>query len=194
MGDPKKSRKKYSKPVHPWMKGRIDEERILRKEYGFKNKKELWKVNSLLKSFYARAKKYVASNAPQSVKEQKQMIEKLKALGLVQGDATLDQILSIQLKDLMERRLQTLVCRKGLTRTVKQARQFIVHGHIKVAGKVITSPSYLVPLKEEGSIVFSENSQLSKEDHPERAIVPKEKKPEKKPEEKKGRREGPRRR
>lgn len=194
MGDPKKSRKKYSKPAHPWMKGRIDEERVLKKEYGFKNKKELWKVNSLLKSFYARAKKYVASSAAQSVKEQKQMTEKLKSLGLVQGDATLDQILSIQLKDLMERRLQTLVCRKNLARTVKQARQYIVHGHIKVAGKIITSPSYLVPLKEEGAITFSENSQLSKEDHPERAIVPKEKKPERKPEERKDRRDRPRRR
>ena len=39
MGDPKKARKKYSTPIHPWQKFRIDDEKAIIKEYGMKNKK-----------------------------------------------------------------------------------------------------------------------------------------------------------
>ena len=46
MGSPKKQRKKYSKPSHPWQKARIEEEKALKKEYSFKNKKELIVFNS----------------------------------------------------------------------------------------------------------------------------------------------------
>ena len=41
MGNPKRHRKKYSTPAHPWQRARIEEERELSKEYGFKNKKEM---------------------------------------------------------------------------------------------------------------------------------------------------------
>ncbi len=175
MGDPKKARKKYSTPRHPWEKTRIDEEKVLQKEYGFKNKKELWKVNSLLKNFFDRAKKYVAKETPQTTKEKQQLVEKLKSFNLIKDDAALDQILSIQLRDLLERRLQTLVFKKKLSHSMSQARQFIVHGHIKIAEKTITAPSYLVTLEEENQIKFSEASALANEDHPER-VLPESKK------------------
>ena len=46
MGSPKKPRKKYSTPSHPWQKIRIEEEKELLKEYGLKNKKEkYWPAN-----------------------------------------------------------------------------------------------------------------------------------------------------
>ena len=51
MGDPKKQRKKYTTPRHPWQRDRLDEERQLLKDYGLKNKKELWKFESLLRKF-----------------------------------------------------------------------------------------------------------------------------------------------
>ena len=41
MGDPKKNRKKYQTPTTAWSKSRIEEEAVLVKEFGFKNKK--WK-------------------------------------------------------------------------------------------------------------------------------------------------------
>ena len=34
MGDPKKLRKKYEPPRHPWQASRIESEKILFKEYG----------------------------------------------------------------------------------------------------------------------------------------------------------------
>jgi small subunit ribosomal protein S4 len=169
MGDPRKPRKKYFGPRHPWEKARIESEKELKRDYGFKNKKELWKMSSLLKTFFDRAKKYVAKDTPQFKKEQEQLITKLNGLGLLKGDNSLDSILGIQLKDIIERRLQTVVFRKGLSRSVKQARQFITHGHITVNGKVITAPSYVVTLSEEATIAFSQYSLLSDETHPERS-------------------------
>ncbi len=43
-----------------------------------------------------------------------------------------------------ERRLDNVVRRAGLTKTRPQARQGIVHGHIRVNGVKVTSPSYLL--------------------------------------------------
>ena len=51
MGDPKKIRKKYSTPSHPWQKARIDEEKVVKRDFGLKNKKEIWIIASKLKTF-----------------------------------------------------------------------------------------------------------------------------------------------
>jgi small subunit ribosomal protein S4 len=51
MGDPKFSRRKYDTPSHPWQGVRIKEENELIKKYGLKNKRELWKVQSLLRNY-----------------------------------------------------------------------------------------------------------------------------------------------
>jgi len=171
MGNIRKPRKTYSTPKHPWEKARIDEEKALRKEFGFRNKKELWKVSSKLKNYFDRSKGYVAKETTQSVIEQEQMLNKLRSYGLLSIEASLGDVLSITLKDMLERRLQTVLFRKGLARSVKQARQFIVHGHVMIGEQKITSPSYMVTLKEEDALVFSAGSSLSDEEHPERALV-----------------------
>src|SRR3989344_1511089 len=53
---------------------------------------------------------------------------------------------------LLEKRLQTMVFRKGLANSVKQARQFITHGHIAINGKRVSSPGYIVPVSEAQAI------------------------------------------
>ena len=174
MGDPRKARKTYSTPNHPWQKSRIDEEKILRREYGFRNKKELWKLSSKLKNYFDRSKEYVARETPQSIIEQEHMLNKLKGYGLISDDGIIADVLDITIKDMLERRLQTILFRKGFARSIKQARQFIVHGHVMIAGKKMTSPSYLVSLEEENKIVFCESSSLASEEHPERSLVAKE--------------------
>jgi len=175
MGHPKKPKKKYSKPSHPWEKERIEEEKALMIEYGFKNKREMWKVKSMLKKFLEQAKRLSALRTEQAEKEKELLLKKLKRLGILNEKANLNDILNLTFKDIAERRLQTLVFRKGLARSVKQARQFIVHRHIVVDGKKITSPSYIVPVSEEDKISFSPKSPLSSEDHPERKVIQGEK-------------------
>lgn len=171
MGDPRKRRKQYKTPGHPWQKARIDEEKVLTREYGFANKKEIWKVNTLLLSFKARAKKLLSATGDSANKDREELMGRLARLGILEESATVDDILGLSFRDIADRRLQSLVMRKGLARTVKQARQFIVHRHILVGDKKLSSPSYLVLKSEEESIAFVENSNLANEEHPERAVI-----------------------
>jgi small subunit ribosomal protein S4 len=169
MGDPKKIRKKYETPSHPWIKSRIELEKKLSREFGTANKKELWKMETVLKKFKNQAKKLISSTSEQSKVETQHLFRRIKELGLAEGEVTFDTILGLNLEDVLGRRLQSIVYKKGLAHTVKQARQFIVHEHIQVGGKVITSPSYLVSVKEESEVGFVTSSPLFSEDHPERA-------------------------
>ena len=186
MGDPKKTRKKYETPHHPWNKDRIEEERVLVREYGMVNKREVYKMRSVLKDFKDQAKKLIALKTAQAEREKQQMLAKLKKLGLLKETSSIDPILELTLRDVLERRLQTQAYKKGLAKTVKQARQFIVHGHVMIGGKKMTSPSYILSTEEEGSINFASHSKLNDVEHPERFVredakkeVKKEKKTEK---------------
>jgi small subunit ribosomal protein S4 len=170
MGDPKKLRKRYQTPVHPWNKKNIDEEKILMKEYGLGKKKEIMISDSFLKKYMNIAKKLIASQSEQGEKVKAQILQKLTNLGILTASADLDHILGLEVKDVLERRLQSVVFRKGLARSMKQARQFIVHRHILIGDKEITAPSYLITLEEESKLDFKEKSSLFDENHPERAV------------------------
>ena len=74
MGDPRKLRKKYQTPTHPWQKLRIDEEMSLVKEYGFKNKTELWKLNSVLRTFKNRVKNLIPKRDETAEQEKKMIV------------------------------------------------------------------------------------------------------------------------
>jgi len=180
MGDPKKIKKKYSTPKHPWERARMEEESVIFREYGLKNKKDIWKMSSMLRKYTGNAKKLIASRTKQSEIETAQLLLKLQRLGLIQEGARPEDILSLTIKDFMERRLQSIVFKKGLARSMKQARQFIVHQHIIVGDKKITVPNYLVLKEEEALVSFLENSALNDPNHPERS----NKKPEEKAESK----------
>ncbi|MCC7574608.1 30S ribosomal protein S4 [Candidatus Woesearchaeota archaeon] len=170
MGDPRRMKNKYSTPIHPWEKLRLEAEKPLMKEYGLVNKKELWKVSSKLKNFKDNAKKLVASKSEQAIAEKKQMVDRMKSYGLITSDV-LDEILGLDIQQLLDRRLQTVVFKKGLARTIKQARQMITHRHIAVNGIKITAPGYLVKVSEEASVIFMPSSSFSDESHPERAVA-----------------------
>ncbi|MDD5178410.1 MAG: 30S ribosomal protein S4 [Candidatus Nanoarchaeia archaeon] len=170
MGDPRKARKKYQTPAHPWRKERIDAEKELSKTYGLPRKREIWKFSSELNRYKTQAKKLVAIYNEQSKKEQELLIKRLVRYGLLKGSATLDDVLGLDVKDLLERRLQTLVYKKGLARTIDQARQLIVHGHIFVNGQKVTVPSFLVSAEDESKMIFNPRSSFNNEEHPERVI------------------------
>lgn len=169
MGDPKKIRKKYDTPAHPWIKSRIDEEKIVRIEFGTRNKKEIWKMESSLKNFKTQAKTLLPLRTAQADIEKKHLFRRVKELGVISGEPSFDAVLGMTLSNIMGRRLQSIVFKKGLARTIKQARQFIVHEHVLVDGRKITSPSYLVSVKEESSVEFASSSPFINEEHPERA-------------------------
>lgn len=179
MGDPKKLKKKYSTPAHPWEKTAIEEGKALREEYGLKNRREILVATSFLKKYKNIAKKLIADQTAQGEKEKKQMMDKLQGLGLLTAGAELDDVLGLELRDILNRRIQSLVFRKGLARSTKQARQFIVHRHVVIDDKEITSPCVLVSTEDENKLGFKQRSGLSNEDHPERISLVKEVKEEK---------------
>lgn len=168
MGDARRFKKSYARPFKVWDETRIAEEKALLKDYGLKNKKEIWTAESMLRRFKSQAKKLIATKGQQAEKEKRQLLARLASLGLTSQNADLDTVLGLTISNLLNRRLQTLVYNRKLARSVSQARQFIVHEHISIKGKKIAVPSYLVRKGEEETISFSPESQLSSEMHPER--------------------------
>lgn len=154
MGDPKKRRKIYESPRKPWDKARIEEENKLKEFYGLKNKREIWRSKTILRGKRQNARKLLAKPLEERLKREKELLNSLMRLGVLREKAVLDDVLTLSVNDLLERRLQTIVWRKGLSNTTKQARQFIVHGHIAVNGRKVDRPSYLVPKEEEEKIKF----------------------------------------
>lgn len=155
MGDPRRLKKKFKKPKHPYQKDRILEELEFVGRYGLRNKKEFWKMRSILGDWRELAR-YSRTLIPQRAEEvQQTLIAKLQRLGILGPESQFDDVLQIDVEDILKRRLQTLVFEKGLANTVYQARQYIVHGHIAVGGKKVSSPSYLVKKEEEDSISFA---------------------------------------
>ncbi|HIH45329.1 MAG TPA: 30S ribosomal protein S4 [Candidatus Methanoperedenaceae archaeon] len=175
MGYPGKNRKSYDTPKHPWQAGRIAEELELVKSYGLRNKREVWKTESKLRKYRRMAREILAETAKGELtghikKESEDIMNRLKSIGLLGESAVLDDILSLDSGKILERRLQTQVYRQGLANTIKQARQFIVHGHITVSGYKVTVPSYLVSKQEELQLGYYTGSPLKSESHPSRPV------------------------
>jgi len=154
MGDPKKGRKKYSKPRKSFQKDRIVKGKAIKDLYGLKNNREFLKAESTIRGKRATARKLLALNLDTRVMREKELLDSLKRTGILQGSPTLEDVLTLTPEAILERRLQTIVWRKGLANTAKQARQFITHGHIAVCSKKVNKPAYLVTQDEEGKIAY----------------------------------------
>ncbi|MHC1635666.1 MAG: 30S ribosomal protein S4, partial [Candidatus Methanospirareceae archaeon] len=89
-----------------------------------------------------------------TLKKGEQILDSLKRKGILEEGAKMEDALGLTARNILERRLQTIVFKKGLANTIKQARQLIVHGHIAVDGRRVTAPSYIVERDEEDKIGF----------------------------------------
>jgi small subunit ribosomal protein S4 len=159
MGDPRKSRKTWERPGHPWIKERLIEEMELVGQYGLRNKRELWKAQTILRKIRDKAKAILSLPKEEMRERERSLVRFLYNLGLLNSESsTVDDILSLTVRDILERRLQTIVYRKGLAKTIHQARQLIVHGHIAIAGRRVRSPSRLVTREEEALVDYAVTS------------------------------------
>ncbi len=163
MGDPRKLKKKYKTPNNPYEKERLVEELGLLGKYGLRNKRELRKHKFALSHFRKLAREN--RSLPEKIQKIRfvDLRDSVAKLNLVSEDAQTDDILSLTIDNILERRLQTFVFKQGLAKTVIQARQLITHRHIAVAGNTINSPSYLVKKKEEERIKYALNSPFYKD-------------------------------
>jgi len=170
MGDPKFSRKSYDTPSHPWQGERIKAEVEIVRQFGLKNKTEVWKAQTTLRNFRKQSRELQArlrTGDAQTKIEADALINKCTRIGVLPvTGGTLNDILILTEADILSRRLQTVVFEKGLANTIKQARQMITHGHIHINGHRVTIPGYIVTRAEEDTVTYDSASPFTDEMHP----------------------------
>jgi len=129
----------------------------LKKDYGLRRKKEILRAESILRNYRKLARELAASR---DETREAILMAKLRKIGLVDDQASLDEILALTIENILDRRLQTIIFKKGLARTPVQARQFIVHGHIAIDGQKTRWPSTLIPIEKENSITYYHRSNV----------------------------------
>lgn len=161
MGDPRKLRNKSERPKKLWDMDRIAHDKGLKVEYGLKNMRELWMATAELKKYRREAR--LLNSLPEEEKKagSGKILTKLARLGIMKAGSSLDDVLSLEVRHVLERRLQTLVLRKSLARTITQARQLITHGFISVGGRRVTRPNYLVDVDEEPTLGYYKQIDIS---------------------------------
>lgn len=162
MGHPKLGKKRFEKPRRPWEMTRIKAEKELTDTYGLKSRREIWKAASITKKYRREIREILAEIAgtkpsDHTIRKRDAILSALRHRGLLkeaETGARVEDVLALQVEDVLERRLQTRVYKKGLANTAKQARQLVVHGHIAVAGRRVTIPSYIVDVTEDRQIGY----------------------------------------
>ncbi|MDV0442709.1 30S ribosomal protein S4 [Methanorbis rubei] len=166
MGYPGKNTKQYSSPKRRFEKSRIESERVLAITYGLRNKREIWRATEVLRKHRGGAREVLAmmsaaGETPKTVARRDELINTLQRYGMVGANAAMDDILTLKVENILERRLQTIVYRKGLARSPKQARQLITHGHIAINGQRVSVPGYMVSVSEEAGVAYYATSGLA---------------------------------
>ncbi len=150
MGDIKRKRKLFSRPKKLFDRARMDEENVLIKRYGLKNKREIWKAKTAVSKLRRRAKVLIGKD----IAEQQKFFDKLNKVGFVIRDVS--DVLALTEENIFERRLQTMLVKKKLATTAKGARQLIVHKNVLVDGKVVNIPSFVVTKDLEEKLALKE--------------------------------------
>ena len=90
MGQPRKSRKKYNTPPHPWNAERIKNENKLMTKYGLKNKKEIWKADTLVRRYSREARYLLGFDMDQMQDEKLELLGHLARTGVLTECAALE--------------------------------------------------------------------------------------------------------
>jgi small subunit ribosomal protein S4 len=130
----------------------------------------------MIKKYRRDARELLGLSIEQTAQERQQLLNHLIRYGMLSETAKLEDVLNLTAEDVLRRRLQTFVHKKGLAYTAKEARVFVVHGHIAMNNRKVNSPSYLVKKGEEEQIGYYPGSPVIKLKIPEN---PKKEKPKK---------------
>ena len=161
MGDVKLPRRTWKKPKRPLNFDLKMEELKTLGSFGLKTKRELWKTRTELSRIRNQARSLLALR--QEVREKKEpiLMKSLSRNGLVAENATLDDVLNLEVNDLLSRRLQSFVMKKFNFKTPYQARQAVIHGHIMIGDKKVNIPSYVIKTDEENLVKLSPESKFN---------------------------------
>jgi small subunit ribosomal protein S4 len=166
MGDPKKKHKTFNTPKRPYETEALMEELRIIGAYGLRNKRELWKAHTELSTLRGRARDLLSLDPEERARREQALIEKLAHRGLVMENGRLEDVLTLSVEDLLERRLQTYIFRRGMAGSLFQSRQLIAHGHVAINGRKVTSPSYQVRITDEETLDYAKGSPYNNPSHP----------------------------
>ncbi len=157
--------RRYSKtnstPRRPFESDRLAAELKVCGEYGLRNKKEIWRVSRSVSKIRKAARELLTleEHHPRRQFEGDALLARLHRLGVLSDDKTkLDYVLSLKVEDFLDRRLQTIVFKAGLAKSIHHARTLILQKHVRVGDQLVTSPSFLVRLESQKTIDFADSS------------------------------------
>merc|ERR1712185_223478 len=150
----KRPRRSYDKP-------RLDAELKLIGTFGLKNKREIWRVGLVLSKVRAVARQLLTleERDPQRIFQGQALMRRMIRYGILEEDKQrLDYVLELKIENFMERRLQTLVFKRGLAKSIHHARVLIRQKHIRVGRQIVNVPSFMVRVESQPHIDFALSS------------------------------------
>ncbi|KAF2302395.1 hypothetical protein GH714_036161 [Hevea brasiliensis] len=150
--------KTFKKPRRPYEKERLDAELKLVGEYGLRCKRELWRVQYALSRIRNAARMLLTLDEknPRRIFEGEALLRRMNRYGLLdESQNKLDYVLALTVENFLERRLQTLVFKSGMAKSIHHARVLIRQRHIRVGRQVVNIPSFMVRVDSQKHIDFS---------------------------------------
>merc|ERR1719261_329828 len=138
--------KTFKKPRRPFEKERLDA------------KRKLWRVQMALSKIRNAARELLTLDMkdPKRIFEGTALMRRMQRYGLLSEDQDkLDFVLALTPTEFLERRLQTLVFKLGLAKSMHHARVLIKQRHIRVGKQIVNVPSFMVKLDSQKHIDFT---------------------------------------
>jgi small subunit ribosomal protein S9e len=112
----------------------LDAELKLVGEYGLRNKRELWRVQYALSRIRNNARMLLTLDEKNTrrIFEGEALLRRMNRYGLLdESQNKLDYVLALTVENFLERRLQTLVFKSGMAKSIHHARVLIKQRHIR---------------------------------------------------------------
>merc|ERR1712070_1202604 len=170
MGEAKESMVRYQlrnfsktskNPRRAFDKERLDKELQMIGTYGLKTKREIWRVGLILSKVRAVARYLLTMEEkdPRRIFEGQALMRRMIRYGILDEDKQrLDYVLALKVEDFLERRLQTLVFKRSLAKSIHHARVLIRQKHIRVGQQICDIPSFMVRVESQPHIDFAVSS------------------------------------
>ncbi|KAJ0230865.1 40S ribosomal protein S9-2 [Hirschfeldia incana] len=150
--------KTFKKPRRPYEKERLDAELKLVGEYGLRCKRELWRVQYALSRIRNAARELLTLDEknPRRIFQGEALLRRMNKNGLLdESQNKLDYVLALTVENFLERRLQTIVFKSGMAKSIHHARVLIRQRHIRVGRQLVNIPSFMVKVDSQKHIDFS---------------------------------------
>lgn len=154
--------KTSNRPRQLFDRDRQDKEIKLAGEYGLKCKREIWRIQLILAKLRKRARELLTleETNPVRIFEGQALMNKLFKFGLLdrETEAGLDFALSLTVERFLDRRLQTLVYKNKLAKSIHHSRVMIYGKQVIVNNKLVDVASFMVSADNESKIEINPKS------------------------------------